>query len=365
MFTDIAMSHADACRFCWMCRHVCPVGLTSGKEGNTPRGKAIVVSMDSRNIPLGGEAAELMYECCLCEGCSNDCVTGYEPPMFIREARSRLVAEGLLPHHIQKLVDQALEGKFYDNEPNEELKKAIAQLPPKADVLFYIGGEGIHYSAQNAVDFMKVLKAVGIEFTALEQEPYTGTHLGDLIGYTDEVRRESEACAKQMINTGAKTIVVLDPSDARFIKQQWNEWGIDIEAEVLTATSYAVQLFKEGKLKLKKLTHEKVTYHDPCRLARALEETEAARRLIEAMGIHILEMSTNKKLTKCCSGSVFSEVAPKMSKELVNARWKDAADAGANKMITSCPACHHILGGSVPDGYTILDIYSLLAQASA
>ena len=39
MISQIANKHADKCRFCWMCRHLCPVQLQTGKEINTPRAK--------------------------------------------------------------------------------------------------------------------------------------------------------------------------------------------------------------------------------------------------------------------------------------------------------------------------------------
>lgn len=363
MFTDRSKSHADACRFCWMCRHICPVGLTSGKEGNTPRGKALIVSMDSRNIPLDGDAAELMYECCLCAACSNDCVTGYDPPMFIRESRTKLVAEGLVPAHIQQVIDNAMEGRLFSGERDEGLEKRIAQLPRKADFLLLFGDAAAYRSAQSAIDLMSVLRAAGVEFTALQQEPATGAALADLIGYTDEVRQIAKACAGRIMESGAKTIVILDPSDARFIKQQWGEWGIEYAAEAVTATSFLAKLLEEGKLSLKPLFYQNVTYHDPCRLARDLAETDEARKLIKALGISLKEMFLNGKLTKCCSGAVFNHTNPNMSRELVHARWKDAAEVGASMVVTACPACHYIMGGNVPEGSFLRDLYSLLAEA--
>ena len=45
MFSEKAYKNAEACRFCWMCRHLCPVQLVTGKETNTPRAKGLLVSM--------------------------------------------------------------------------------------------------------------------------------------------------------------------------------------------------------------------------------------------------------------------------------------------------------------------------------
>ena len=37
MISQNALHHAEKCRFCWMCRHLCPVQHQTGKELNTPR----------------------------------------------------------------------------------------------------------------------------------------------------------------------------------------------------------------------------------------------------------------------------------------------------------------------------------------
>ena len=52
MFSEKAKKNADACRFCWMCRHLCPVQLVTGKETNTPRAKGLQVSMIERGMPM-------------------------------------------------------------------------------------------------------------------------------------------------------------------------------------------------------------------------------------------------------------------------------------------------------------------------
>lgn len=40
MISQNALHHAEKCRFCWMCRHLCPVQHQTGKELNTPAPRA-------------------------------------------------------------------------------------------------------------------------------------------------------------------------------------------------------------------------------------------------------------------------------------------------------------------------------------
>ena len=84
MFSEKAKKNADACRFCYMCRHLCPVELVTGKENNTPRAKGLQVSMLERGMKMDRGCAVTMYECLLCGACTADCVTGFDPLVFIR-----------------------------------------------------------------------------------------------------------------------------------------------------------------------------------------------------------------------------------------------------------------------------------------
>ena len=92
MISQNALHHAEKCRFCWMCRHLCPVQHQTGKELNTPRAKGLLLSMVNKKAQeFDKDMGQAMYECLLCDACTNDCATGYQPPLFIREARTEAV----------------------------------------------------------------------------------------------------------------------------------------------------------------------------------------------------------------------------------------------------------------------------------
>ena len=48
MISEKANKIADGCRFCWMCRHICPTGIATGREEFTPRARGLMVSMLKR-----------------------------------------------------------------------------------------------------------------------------------------------------------------------------------------------------------------------------------------------------------------------------------------------------------------------------
>ena len=57
----------DSCRFCWMCRHICPIGNATGQERNNARARALSLSLVNRNAAeLSGSVADNIYECARC-----------------------------------------------------------------------------------------------------------------------------------------------------------------------------------------------------------------------------------------------------------------------------------------------------------
>ena len=360
MFTKKARETADACRFCWMCRHICPVGLVTGFEGNTPRAKGLLVSMESRDIPLGEDGMELMYQCSLCGACANDCATGFDPRLYIREARSEAAAKNLLPPPVKPAVERALEGKPLC-EPDTRLLEAVAALPEKADVLLYLG-ETARNEGASALALMRVLKKAGVSFTVLKDEPPCGAHLGDLVGYVEEVRQTAIRCFSAIRESGASVVVVLDPFCMSFIRHQCAQWEILPEAEFVTATSFCADLVRKGRLQPRKLGGE-ATFHDPSHLARDLGETECARELIDAMGIRRKEMFLHGAMCKCCGGPILRETYPKITALMAKALWDDAASVGAETVITAAPGCARIMGENTPEGGRQADLFVLLDNA--
>ena len=228
MISQNAKKHADACRFCWMCRHLCPVGLATGKEINTPRAKGLLLSMVERGEPYTADMAQAMYECMLCDACTNDCATGFEPPLFIREARTQAVVEGLTPRAVLDVMEKIeATGNIYG------AARPAFTAAERADTLLLVGEVAACSQPEMARALMSLLRKAGVEFMVLEAEPPTGTMLGDLAGFVAEVRAQAKACADAVNASGAKTVVVLDSYDAVTLKQRWPEWGCPAEAEVV------------------------------------------------------------------------------------------------------------------------------------
>lgn len=356
MFTEKAKKNADACRFCWMCRHLCPVQLATGKETNTPRAKGLLVSMFNRGLAMDEGAGEIMYECLLCNACTNDCVTGFEPPVFIREARMKAVAEGVAPVYATRLIDTLLEtGNIYGAR---EVKANLSGVPEKGDVLVWLGATARYPTPETANALLNVLKKAGVSFAALKDEPASGGALGDLTGYIEDVRIQAKQAAAAILTSGAKKVVVLDSYDASLFLHEYKDWGIDLP-EIVTATSFVDELIKTGKLSPRKeaLT---VTYHDGSRLARDLDEHQPARDILAAMGCTVVEMFQNRRLARCCGSALMGRTLAKIRMRVAQGRWEDAKRTDAKVLVAACPQSTEALSATIPEGYQYQDLFQML-----
>ncbi len=368
LLSNKAKTISDACRFCWMCRHVCPVGLQTGKEVNNARAKGLLLSLTERGTEYDESMAEAMWECVLCSSCSNDCATGYEPPVFIREARTQAVIEGLVPAGVKRVIDAAMAyGNIFGIAPGDKLAslgKELSGLPEKADVLLYIGDVTAAGTPEIAAAAISLLKKAGISFAVLKNEPSSGAYLGDLIGFVEEVRSLGKALSAGIDAAGAKTVVALDPIDARIMKHEYPTWGIAPQANILTATTYFSQLIESGKLRPVKPVHPPfVTFHDAGALARDMDETEPGRKILAAMGIQVKEMFLHGKLAKSSGGALLPRYSPSLSVMLAKGRWEDAVRTGVTALVTEAPGSYFALKPKTPDGMELRDLLVMLESA--
>lgn len=356
MLSQNAKKNADKCRFCWMCRHLCPVQLKTGKEINTPRAKGLLISMIERETAkFDADVAKVMYECMLCDACVNDCATGYRPPVYIREARSEAVARDLAPAGVMKTIENIEKtGNIYGEE-----KPEFGKHDP-ADVLVYIGEVAALRAPKMAEAFLGLLDKAGVKYMTLKDEPASGVMLGDLCGYVSEVTEQAEKCAAAINESGAKKIIVLDSYDAQIMTEVYPQQNVQIKGEIVTATAFAAELLKEGKIAPKKAEKGLAAYHDDDRLARVFHEFEPARELAKAAGFELVEMFNKERLAKSCGCSVVKAYMPELVKLTAEGRFDDLKRTEARIILTANPESYECLSDNVSEGCEVKDIFTEL-----
>lgn len=362
-FTKRCQETIDACRFCWMCRHICPIGNATGQERNTSRARALSLSLVMRDAAkLEADIVDNVYECALCGGCTADCATGWDPILFTKEARLSAALEGNMPAYVEKMLENIENsGNIYgETEICDCLKNAIRDLPAKADVQLFIGKDGAYRTPAQAAKAVELLKAAGVSFTVDRHEPNSGYDMDFLLGAAEEARAAMAKTAEAINALGAKTVVCYDPADAKVFLREYKEYGIALNAEVVTFPAYLAKLIAEGALKVKKGSAV-YTVQDSPLLSRDLEDSNSVRTVLSACG-DLCEMLLNSKATMLAGNLIMNQYIPHVMKLVAENRWANAKHVGATTVVTSCPAEYAMLSATNDGSIELLSLEEAVAK---
>lgn len=358
MMSEKCKQHVDSCRFCWMCHHICPIGNATGLERNTARARALGLSLVHREAIALSDVIDNVYECACCGACVHDCITGWDPVMFTKEARLDAAMEGVLPEYINVLVDNCLEtGNAYGKtELSAELTKAISNHLNKKDVVLFLGVDARYQVPEAAVKAIKVLEKANVEFTVLANEPASGWQLEYLISAANETKEQMTACAGAL-NEFSK-VIVFDPQDAKVMKREYKEWGVALDAEVVTFTTFLAEALEAGTL-VAAHSGKEVTYQDPFQLARDLGEVDEPRKVLTAFA-DLKEMLCNGGDTMWAGNLLMKEWMNDVIIRVAEGRINNAKGVGAKTIVTACVAEYAALKAVAQSDVQILSLEELI-----
>lgn len=342
-----------------MCRHICPIGNATGQERNTARARALGLSLVAREaVEYSEDIINNVYECAMCGACVKECVTGWDPVMFTKEARLAAALEGKLPPYIMSMImNLQNKGNVYGAEKDEKLAATISELG-QSDTLIFLGEDAIYRAPECAVKSIELMKKTGISFTVLDNEPNSGYSMEFMTGAAAETKAVMEECAKAV--SGFKKVICCDPADAKVMKREYKEWGIDLKPEVVTITEFIAGLIKDGTLAVKNsgLTF---TPQDSFLLARDLEETEPIREILAACG-SVNEMLLNRKDTMLAGNLIMNEYMPEVIERVAADRWVNAKNMNTKILVTECPAEYVMLAKTKPADIELITMEEAVLQ---
>ena len=331
------------CLECGKCTSVCPVARYD--PSFSPRHM-----IENALLGFGDELLldKELFSCLTCYTCQQKCPSDIDFPVFVRKARNLAQnngQHGVCAHsgQLQSLARLMTSPAIKQNRL-EWLSKEY-RVSENSDVLLWVGCapyfapifEGVEF---NALDItranLKTLNMLGIEPRLLPNEKCCG-HDALWTGDIETFKKLAEYNAAQIKEAGVKNIVFSCPEGYRTFKLDYPNY-VDLGCEVQHISEFLAERIEQNGLKFKEIK-KKVTYQDPCRLGRHLGVYEAPRKVLKSIpGIELVEMAHSGLESICCGTSAFTN-CDSYSNMLRAERLCEAAETGAELLITACPKC--------------------------
>jgi hypothetical protein len=254
-----------------------------------------------------------------------------------------------------------------------ELPMGLARFQKKIGVDFAgvyrkLAAKGGDSDGQPLKDAVRVLQNLGVTFGYLaDAEPCCGGLLY-YIGRHSEFAQNAQRAYDELKSRDVKRIIGMVPSCTYTLRNLFAQFVDGYDLEVKHFLEVVLEHIDNRDLRFPR--EVKVTYHDPCQLARYLGLTAEPRQILRSIkGLELVETNwTNGEWATCCGGGGgFEAVFPELSEILAENRTRELVETGAGIIVTHCPGC--IL--QIKDGLKklkisdveVLDLAQVLAMA--
>lgn len=304
-----------------------------------------------KTIP-DNENLDIIYQnmlmCSACGKCETFCPKSNASIRMLELAKERLVL------HNAKLIHTKLYNNMKThNSYGEPHEKRFAWMPPdikfdeNADVGVFFGCSACYRTTECAIAVMRILKSLGIKVIASADEWCCGsTYLRTGLG--KEIKEKNMSHNVALLQSfNVDTILTSCSGCFRTFNKDYLYFYGKLPFKVMHITQYLAQLIDKKNIILPKC-HIKATFHDSCHMGRGMNEYNAPRKVLEAMGIKIIEMKHSKETSNCCGGGGgLKSGMPNLSLEIASRRVREALETDTDIIFTSCVFCTRNLNDAI------------------
>ena len=354
-------------------RHFTVAGMLRGRLTNNP-------GLTDKSIQ---EMADSFWNCTACRRCNFECPMGIDHGLITHLGRYILSEIGIAPRALVVSTREQLIGTTGNTSAipvpalldtleflSEDMKEAKG-----IDIPFPIDQEGAEYLFLPAVsDFLMeadTLMGIAAVFKATGDSWTIGTGYYDGINYglfysdhvLEKVLQKIQAEAERL---KVKKILIGECGHAsRSAKFFYPTYcGGKDALPVLNIMEYTHQVLKGGRLKLDSAKiGERVTYHDPCNIARPGWIVNQPREILKSFCRNYVEMSSGGRLNICCGGGggtvSIDEIRPYRTTVGGRAKAEQIRSTGAEICVAPCANCKKQLRELMEDNNIECDIVGL------
>lgn len=350
----------ELCRYCLMCRHVCPITDVTRNEATSPHGWGLLVASVERGVTRwNAETVDLLYQCADCGLCNAHCVTDQPLPLAINAARSEVVQQQMAPAAVYTVRDNLQQwGNPYAPPPAAE---AVAQ----SETVLVLGMAD-YFQPESVAAATQLLATVGVEATPIASHRVSA-YLPNSLGLLSEARKLGQATLNEIEQSGARRVFVLSPADVYTFDTIFAYLGLEWPdgVEVIDVTVFLAEQLEAGRLNFTTADLSDYTFYDPDHTVRVPGRWDAPRRLLAALSdTPPTELFWRKeRAAPCGAGGGLPFTQPDLATQLAQARLDEAKARNIKTIITDDSVVLHHLQQQAQGAsdVTVSGLYEMLA----
>lgn len=363
--------YMDNCARCGACIEACHVYASSPETRYTAVGRAQNLRrlFEKYHKATGkiaswlGEAVELddhwmqkVYEtaftCTGCRRCMTYCPFGIDTQQFQAMAKGMLIAADMEPKVLSMLADVSvakgqniedtktnfaeacknLEAEVIEKWRQEAGKDAIPLDVQGADML-YVALAGKH----SIIPAAAIMNAAGENWSL---SYFEAVNFGAFVGNPAVTKQIAQRIIDEATRLGVKEVAICECGTAyRVMRHMTGKHPF----KVVTYLQVIERYLRDGRIKVKKSpNNERITYHDPCQIARNGGVYEAPRYILRQLTDNFVDTTPTKSANWCCGGGGGLVVAGDKDFRMMSAKVKadQVRATGASILATGCENCH-------------------------
>ncbi|MDE2628964.1 MAG: (Fe-S)-binding protein [Burkholderiales bacterium] len=371
-FGVTASLHMESCVRCGMCAEACHFYVTTGDAKYTPVHKLepfrrayfreagpfapLVRALGLVNKPtlaMLEQWQELIYDSCtMCGRCTMVCPMGIDIAELVKEARHGMFKAGLVPDRLA-LMDRTAQQWGSTATPGDDLPDILAEAATEhgvaipcdlaaADILVTAAPAELGEHTKALAAAAKILNRIGAKWT-MHREGFDASNIGFNNGDLELQERLTRALVDTAVKIGAKTVLLPECGHAygaaRWEAARW--YGRELPVRIVHMTEYLDELIAERRIRLKPID-QTATFHDPCQIVRRGGLEAAARRVLAALGLELIELQDHGIAGYCCGGGggvVSNTRATPLRHKVFELKKQQIEATGAKRFVTSCGQC--------------------------
>lgn len=367
--------YLDTCARCGLCVDACHVYASIPETRYTPVGRAEVIrKLFKRYFRLQGKFApwlgetipfddigidksyEAAFSCTGCRRCVQYCPFGIDTQQVMGIAKLLLLGLDRQPQILAMLSDMSIAKGETFCDTAEFFREAITNLEPQVEALaptpagrktipmdvqganvLYVGLSGAH----SIIPAAAVMNAAGENWTL---SYFEAVNFAAWLGDAKKQAKIAQRIVDEAERLGVKEVVIVECGTAtRVMKLMSGRHSF----KVLSIVELVARYLKEGKIAVDKakfaaLNPGKLTYHDPCQLARNSGVIEEPRYIIGKLTDSFVELTPSHEDNWCCGGGGGLISLGEQEFRMKSSRVKvdQVKAARAQSICTACENCH-------------------------